>query len=94
MDVTAFVRDIDNTVHDIASKTNAAIADLRDAALAKHAPPVIKTLEATSADLVRLNNEISASGKAGDALPPVAFKIARATKVSSSQSLGTWKCRR
>jgi hypothetical protein len=82
VDVTDFVRDIDATVHDIANKTNAAITDLRDTALGKHAPPVVKFLEASSAELVRLNNEISAGGKAGDALPPVAFKIARATKVS------------
>jgi len=82
VDVTEFVRDIDSTVHDIAHKTNVAITDLRDAALGKHAPPVVKFLEASSAELVRLNSEISAGSKAGDALPPVAFKIARATKVS------------
>lgn len=86
MDVTDFVRDIDSTVHDIASKTNAAITDLRDAALVKHAPPIVKSLEASSAELVRLNNEISAGGNAGDALAPAAFKIARATKVISASS--------
>ncbi|TLD23395.1 cell polarity protein-like protein [Venturia nashicola] len=80
VDVTDFIRDIDSTVHDIASKTCAAITDLRDAGLAKHAPPIVKSLEASSAELVRLNDEIFAGGKAGDALAPAAFKIARATK--------------
>ncbi|QDS70326.1 hypothetical protein FKW77_008568 [Venturia effusa] len=80
VDVTDFIRDIDFTVHDIANKTNAAITDLRDAALAKHARPIIQSLEASSAELVKLNDEISAGGTAGDALAPAAFKIARATK--------------
>jgi len=78
--ITEYIRDIDATVQDIASKTNTAIIELRDTALQKHAPPVIKFLESNSADLVRLNEE----GKPKDALPPVAFKIARATKVRLS----------
>lgn len=91
VDVSGFVRDIDSTVHDIASKTNTAITDLRDAALAKHAPPIVKLLEDSSAELVRLNNDISASGKPGDAMAPAAFKIARATKVSCFTCCATTK---
>jgi hypothetical protein len=81
--ITEYIRDISTTVSDIVLKTNEAIFELRDAALEKHAPPVLKVLEASSEELVRLNDEVKSSGdgKGHAGLPPVAFRIARATKV-------------
>jgi hypothetical protein len=67
-------------VQDIVSKTNEAVYELQDPALQKHAPPVVKALEGSSAELVRLHEE----RKGNDSLPPIAFRIARATKVCSS----------
>jgi hypothetical protein len=75
-----YIRDINATVQDIVSKTNEAIYDLKDTALSKHAPPVIKVLENSAAELVRLNE----GNKGKDSLPPIAFRIARATKVCLS----------
>ena len=74
--IAEYTRDISMTVQDIVTKTNAAVTDLKDPALSKHAPPVIKALEATCGDLLRH----SETGDI-DRIPPTAFKIARATKV-------------
>jgi len=73
--IADYTREISMTVQDIVDKTNAAVADLKDAALSKHAPPVIKALEGTCSTLVS-NHE---RGEIG-AIPPAAFRIARATK--------------
>jgi Spa2 homology domain (SHD) of GIT len=73
--VADYIRDIDGTVQDIVTKTNAALADLKDPALSKHAPPVVKALQGTVQDLQRTYS----SGQR-DRIPPLAFKVARATK--------------
>jgi hypothetical protein len=78
--ITEYIRDISATVQDIVVKTNEAVYELRDPALEKHAPPVIKVLENSSMELVRLDDE----DQDKNALPPVAFRIARATKVRHS----------
>jgi hypothetical protein len=74
--IADYTRDISMTVQDIVDKTNTAVVDLKDPALSKHAPPVIKALEGTCSELLR-NQE---RGEIG-AIPPAAFRIARATKV-------------
>ena len=48
---------------------------LGNKALAKHAPPVVQVLEECKEQLVRLGNDGERTR-----MPPVAFKIARATK--------------
>jgi hypothetical protein len=64
-------------VQDIVFKTNESVYELQNAALSKHAPPVVKVLENSASELARLNDE----NKSKDQLPPIAFRIARATKV-------------
>jgi hypothetical protein len=78
--IEEYIRDINATVQDIVFKTNEAVYDLKDTALSKHAPPVVKVLENSAAELVRLNS----GNKGKDSLPPIAFRIARATKVCLS----------
>lgn len=73
--VAEYVRDIDSTVSDIVTKTNMALADLKNPALGKHAPPVVSVLKDTVAELNRTMN-----GGQLDRLPPLAFRVARATK--------------
>jgi hypothetical protein len=73
--VADYVREIDTTVQDIVTKTNIALADLKDPALTKHAPPVVSVLQATVQELRRTQ----VAGQQGN-IPPLAFKIARATK--------------
>ena len=72
--INEYIRDISGTVEDITDKTNAAILETGSPALKKHAPPVIKVLEKSR---IELNQERNSKDK----LPPVAFRIARATKV-------------
>jgi hypothetical protein len=75
--IANYIRDINTTVKDIVVKSNEAVYELQNSALQKHAPPVVKALETSSAELVRL----SEGKKGNDSLPPIAFRIARATKV-------------
>ena len=75
--IVGYIRDISATVQDIATKTNEAVYELQNAALQRHTPPVVKVLESSAAELVRLSGE----NNAREALPPIAFRIARATKV-------------
>jgi hypothetical protein len=70
-----YVRDIDNTVQDIVAKTNIALADLKEPALSKHAPPVVNSLKVTVQELCRAQT----SGQR-ERIPPLAFRVARATK--------------
>jgi predicted nucleic acid-binding Zn-ribbon protein len=72
--INEYIRDISMTVEDITDKTNAAVLESGNPALKKHAPPVIKVLEKSR---IELNQERNSKDK----LPPVAFRIARATKV-------------
>jgi hypothetical protein len=75
--VADYVRDINSTVQDIVAKTNNAVYELQNPALSRHAPPVVKVLESNAAQLVQLMEE----NKGNELLPPIAFRIARATKV-------------
>jgi hypothetical protein len=74
--INEYIRDISTTVEDITGKTNTAVLEAGNSALKKHAPPVIKVLEKSR---IELNQERNTREK----LPPVAFRIARATKVRS-----------
>ncbi|KAF2840939.1 hypothetical protein M501DRAFT_929926 [Patellaria atrata CBS 101060] len=73
--ITSYVSEISTTVHDIANKTQEAINSLKNSALAKHAPPVIDALEECRRGLV----EVERGGRKAE-IPPLAFRIARATK--------------
>jgi hypothetical protein len=81
--IADYVREIDATVQDIVSKTSTAVKDLNNSALAKHAPPVTKILDSTRLDLMKRQE----TGDR-DSIPPIAFKVARATKVSTTTSVG------
>jgi arginine decarboxylase-like protein len=72
--INEYIRDISATVEEITEKTNTAVSESGNSALKKHAPPVIKVLEKSR---IELNQERNSK----DRLPPVAFRIARATKV-------------
>ncbi|KAF2425782.1 hypothetical protein EJ08DRAFT_382805 [Tothia fuscella] len=74
--ISAYIREISVTVNDIVRKTNEAVYELQDSALQKHAPPVAKALEICSTELIKLSEEKNGN----DSLPPIAFRIARATK--------------
>ncbi|KIV99617.1 uncharacterized protein PV09_08683 [Verruconis gallopava] len=71
--INEYIREISLTVEDITEKTNSAVAEVGNLALRKHAPPVIKVLEKSR---IELNQERNNKEK----LPPIAFRIARATK--------------
>lgn len=75
--IASYIGEISSTVQDIVVKTNEAVYDLQNPALQKHAPPVVKALEMSSAELVRLSGEKNGP----DSMSPIAFRIARATKV-------------
>lgn len=77
--VAEHVDSIDRTVQAIAARTNAAVETLGNAALKKHAPPVVEALQEFRVGLVEARREVRERGRAG--MPPLAFKIARATKV-------------
>jgi len=73
--ISTYVEEISRTVAEMVSKSNAAVSDLNNKSLIKHAPPVIVVLENTVVDLTRRKDSGDAQG-----LPQLAFKIARATK--------------
>ena len=73
--VSSYVLEISTTVNEIVAKTNAAVVDLNNAALKKHAPPVVNVLDETARDLVNCRQRGDATG-----LSQYAFRIARATK--------------
>lgn len=72
--INQYIREISMCVEDIVEKTNSAVEGSGSAALKKHAPPVVRVLEGSR---VELNQERNSRER----LPPVAFRIARATKV-------------
>jgi predicted DNA binding CopG/RHH family protein len=72
-----YISEISRTVQDTTSKTTEAMRDLGNNALACHAPPVVGVLD-------RCREELLDAEQHRDRVPPVAFRIARAMKVSSS----------
>lgn len=76
--IAEYIRNINETVQDIVGRTKDAVYELRrDAAgpaLQKHTPAVTAVLESCRAELTK-------AGLPKQAMPPIAFKIARATKV-------------
>jgi hypothetical protein len=71
-----YIGDISQAVQDTASRTQEAVRDLSNAALKKHALPVIDVLEDCRQSL--LNIDVREGGR--DRIPPLAFKTARAMK--------------
>lgn len=76
--ISEYIRSISDTVQDIVGRTNDAVYELRrdivGPCLQKHAPPVTAVLE-------NCRSELTKPGLPKQAMPPIAFKIARATKV-------------
>ncbi|EOD48476.1 putative cell polarity protein [Neofusicoccum parvum UCRNP2] len=72
------INDINRTVYDIGSKTREAVSNTRNGALAKHATPVVDLLEDCREGLLSALDENEAGMR--EKIPPLAFKIARATK--------------
>ncbi|KKY25824.1 putative cell polarity [Diplodia seriata] len=72
------VNDINRTVYDIGFKTREAVSNTRNSALAKHAMPVTDILEECREGLLSALQEDEAGKR--EKIPPLAFKIARATK--------------
>lgn len=72
------INDINRIVYDISFKTREAVSNTRNSALAKHATPVVDLLEDCREGLLSALQE-NESGKR-EKIPPLAFKIARATK--------------
>lgn len=76
--ISQYISRINDTVQEIVGRTNDAVYELRrDAAgpaLQKHTPAVTAILESCRSELNKpgLNKQL---------MPPIAFKIARATKV-------------
>lgn len=79
------INDINRIVYDISFKTREAVSNTRNSALAKHATPVVDLLEDCREGLLSALQE-NESGKR-EKIPPLAFKIARATKVGLHRSL-------
>lgn len=72
--ISDHINDISRTVQATAFKTNEATERLGDAALTKHARPVVNVLEECRQDLLE-------AGALRERIPPLAFKTARAMKV-------------
>ena len=76
--IAEYIRSINSTVQDIVGRTNDAVYELRrdttGPALQKHTPAVTTVLD-------NCRNELTSPGLPKQAMPPIAFKIARATKV-------------
>lgn len=73
------INDINRTVYDIGIKTREAVNNTRNSALAKHATPVVDLLEDCRGALLSALQDDEAGKR--EKIPPLAFKIARATKV-------------
>lgn len=73
-----YIQAISDAVHDTATRTYDAVKDLASPALQKHAVPVVETLETCRQSI--LSVEVRESGR--ERIPPLAFKTARALKVS------------
>lgn len=77
--VDGYVNEIGKAIADVVNKTQGTIASSGNRSLARHAPPVTDVLEDCRRALVMAR----AQGER-ERMPPVAFRIARATKVCSS----------
>lgn len=75
------INDINRTVYDIGFKTREAITNTRNSSLSKHATLVVDLLEECREGLLSAQQEDDAGKR--EKIPPLAFKIARATKVCS-----------
>jgi hypothetical protein len=85
------LEDIATTVEDITNKVSDGMRALNNAALEKHADPVVRVLEECREGLLDVLEEAE-SGRGGDEdvrrrVPGLAFKIARATKVCTHPSI-------
>ena len=74
--VDGYVNEISKTILDIGEKTREAISMTGNESLQRHGPPVVDVLEECRQGLVMRQERGERQG-----MPPVAFKIARATKV-------------
>jgi hypothetical protein len=72
--INGYIRDISLTVEEIVGKTEEAVRETGSVSLKRHALPVVKVLE-----MSRIELNVGRNSREG--LPPVAFRIARATKV-------------
>lgn len=72
-----YIQDISSAIQDTVSKTHAAVKELSNPALKKHAVPVVEVLEDCRQDMLEV--DVRNSGR--DGIPPLAFKTARAMKV-------------
>ncbi|EKG13193.1 Spa2-like protein [Macrophomina phaseolina MS6] len=76
--IQQYINDINRIVYDISFKTREAVSNTRNGALAKHSTPVVDLLEDCRGGLLSALQE-NETGKR-EKIPPLAFKIARATK--------------
>lgn len=76
--ISDYIQDISRSVQDTASRTYEAVRDLSNPALKKHAVPVTEVLEDCRQNMLAL--DVRDGGR--DRIPPLAFKTARAMKVS------------
>lgn len=76
--ISNYIQDISRAAQDTVSRTHAAVKDLSSPALEKHAVPVVGVLEGCRQSLVSV--DIRDGGR--ERIPPLAFKTARAMKVS------------
>ncbi|KAK8151705.1 cell polarity protein-like protein [Phyllosticta citrichinensis] len=76
--IDTYVNDISRTVYEISYKTREAIENVHNPALSKHAKPVVELLEDSREGLVQASGDNE--GIQREKIPPLAFKIARATK--------------
>ncbi|KAK8251134.1 cell polarity protein-like protein [Phyllosticta capitalensis] len=76
--IDTHVNEISRTVYEISYKTREAIENVHNPALSKHAKPVVEVLEDCREDLVQASGDNE--GIQREKIPPLAFKIARATK--------------
>ncbi|OCL12817.1 hypothetical protein AOQ84DRAFT_360321 [Glonium stellatum] len=74
--ISDYIADISRTVQDTAYKTHEAVNTVGDAALKKHAIPVVELLDECRLNLL----EIDVREEAREKVPPLAFRTARAMK--------------
>ncbi len=77
--IADFVRNVSITVEDVCGTVRSVIEECADGALAKHAGSLTAVLEDCRMGLVDASGDFSSGGR--EKIPPIAFKIARITKV-------------
>jgi hypothetical protein len=75
--ISDYIQEISRAAQDTVSRTYAAVKDLSNPALEKHAVPVVGVLEGCRQSIVSV--DIREGGR--ERIPPLAFKTARAMKV-------------